>query len=190
MLGDVHSRVPECGGTSLGRIAHSRARDTILSTRARRALRSPGNDSEETDVAAPVTSTAQARAYVWTLCLAALLGVPVAFASVLYETALHDVIHVVWEDLPDAFGWTEVAWWYVILVPGLAGLLVAVVARLPGHGGHSPLEGLGVDPVRPIDLPSILLATLASLGLGLVLGPEAPLLALGLGLGAMVVRLV
>jgi H+/Cl- antiporter ClcA len=37
---------------------------------------------------------------------------------------------------------------------------------------------------------SILPAALATLGLGLVLGPEAPLIALGLGLGALSVRLI
>ncbi len=44
--------------------------------------------------------------------------------------------------------------------------------------------------VRLIDLPGILLAALATLGFGLVLGPEAPLIALGLALGAASVRLV
>ena len=127
---------------------------------------------------------AQATAYVRTLVFAALLGVPVAFAAVLFQTAIHDVIHLVWEVIPDELGWSEPAWWYVVLVPGLAGLLVAAAVRLPGHGGHSPLEGLGVDPIPPIALASILPAALATLGLGLVLGPEAPLIALGLGLGA------
>src|SRR5262249_55734713 len=62
--------------------------------------------------------------------------------------------------------------------------------RLPGHGGHSPLEGLGAEPIAPIALTSILTAALATLGLGLVLGPEAPLIALGLGMGALAVKLV
>jgi H+/Cl- antiporter ClcA len=133
---------------------------------------------------------AEARSYVRTLVLAALLGVPVAFAAVVFQTAIHDVIHLVWDVIPDELGWSEPAWWYVVLVPGLAGLLVAAAVRLPGHGGHSPLEGLGADPIPPIHLTSILPAALASLGLGLVLGPEAPLIALGLGLGAIAVRLV
>ncbi len=133
---------------------------------------------------------AEARGYVRTLVLAALLGVPVAFAAVLFQTAIHDLIHLVWEVIPDDLGWSEPAWWYVILVPGLAGLLVAAAVRLPGHGGHSPLEGLGADPIPPIALASILPAALATLGLGLVLGPEAPLIALGLGLGALAVRLI
>ncbi len=133
---------------------------------------------------------AEAMAYVRTLVFAALLGVPVAFAAVLFQTAIHDVIHLVWDVIPEELGWSEPSWWYVILVPGLAGLLVALAVRLPGHGGHSPLEGLGADPIPPIALASILPAALASLGLGLVLGPEAPLIALGLGLGALAVRLI
>jgi chloride channel protein, CIC family len=132
----------------------------------------------------------EAAAYVRTLVLAALLGVPVAFAAVLFQTAIHDLIHLVWEVIPDELGWSEPSWWYVLLVPGLAGLLVAGAVRLPGHGGHSPLEGLGADPIPPIALASILPAALATLGLGLVLGPEAPLIALGLGLGALAVRLI
>ncbi|HEU5010589.1 MAG TPA: chloride channel protein [Gaiellaceae bacterium] len=132
----------------------------------------------------------EARAYVRTLVLSALLGVPVAFAAVLFQTAIHDVTHLVWDVIPDDLGWSEPAWWYVILVPGLAGLLVAAAVRLPGHGGHSPLEGLGADPIAPIALTSILTAALATLGLGLVLGPEAPLIALGLGMGALAVRLL
>jgi H+/Cl- antiporter ClcA len=132
----------------------------------------------------------EARAYARTLVLAALLGVPVAFAAVLFQTAIHDLIHLVWDVIPDELGWSEPSWWYVILVPGLAGLLVAAALRLPGHGGHSPLEGLGADPIPPIALASILPASLATLGLGLVLGPEAPLIALGLGLGAVAVRLI
>jgi H+/Cl- antiporter ClcA len=132
----------------------------------------------------------EARAYARTLVLAALLGVPVAFAAVLFQTAIHDLIHLVWDVIPHELGWSEPSWWYVILVPGLAGLLVAAALRLPGHGGHSPLEGLGADPIPPIALASILPASLATLGLGLVLGPEAPLIALGLGLGAVAVRLI
>jgi H+/Cl- antiporter ClcA len=132
----------------------------------------------------------RAWGYLRTVCLAALLGVPVAAAGVLFQTALHDVIHFVWDVVPDWFGESEPAGWYVILVTAFAGVLVALLIRLPGHGGHSPLEGISTAGVRPVHLPSILLAGLASLGLGLVLGPEAPLIALGLGLGAIAVRLV
>ena len=50
---------------------------------------------------------AQAMAYVRTLVFAALLGVPVAFAAVLFQTAIHDVIHFVWEVVPDELGWSD-----------------------------------------------------------------------------------
>jgi H+/Cl- antiporter ClcA len=133
---------------------------------------------------------AEARAYVRTLVLAGLLGVPVAFGAVLFQTAIHDLIHLVWEVIPEELGWSEPSWWYVVLVPGLAGLLVAAALRLPGHGGHSPLDGLGADPIPPIALGSILPAALVTLGFGLVLGPEAPLIALGLALGALIVKLI
>lgn len=132
----------------------------------------------------------RAVAYLRTLVFAALLGIPVAFAAVLFQTVIHDVEHVVWDVVPEELGWGEPAGWYVILVPGIAGLLVAAACRLPGHGGHSPLEGLGVEPVRPADLGSILPAALVSLALGVVLGPEAPLIALGLALGVMAARMV
>jgi H+/Cl- antiporter ClcA len=133
---------------------------------------------------------AEARPYVRTLVLAALLGVPVAFAAVLFQTLIHDVTHLVWDVVPHWVGWDEPASWYVVLLPALAGALVAAAIRLPGHGGHGPLEGLGAEPIRPVDLVSILPAALATLGLGLVLGPEAPLIALGLGLGALAVRMI
>ena len=133
---------------------------------------------------------ARALGYLRTLVFAALLGVPVAFAAVLFQTVLHDATHVVWDVVPDRLDWSEPPWWYVLLVPGLAGVLVAAAIRLPGHGGHSPLEGLSAGTVRPADLPSILLAALATLSLGLVLGPEAPLIALGAGLAAIAVRLL
>jgi H+/Cl- antiporter ClcA len=133
---------------------------------------------------------ARAVTYLRTLVYAALLGIPVALAATLFQTAIHDVIHLVWEVVPHWLDWSEPAAWYVVLVTGLAGVLVAAAVRLPGHGGHSPLEGLGMGTIEPRDLGSILLAALASLGLGIVLGPEAPLIALGLALGVVAVRLV
>ena len=132
----------------------------------------------------------QAATYLRTLVYAALLGFPVALAAVLFQTAIHDVIHFVWEVVPHWLDQPEPPTWYVILVPALAGVLVAIAVRLPGHGGHSPLEGLGMGSVHPLHLTSILPAALITLGAGLVLGPEAPLIALGLALGAVAVQVV
>jgi H+/Cl- antiporter ClcA len=128
--------------------------------------------------------------YLRTLVLAALLGVPVALAAVAFQTAIHDVTHFVWDVVPDWLDEDEPPNWYVALVPAVGGLLVAAAIRLPGHGGHGPLEGISLGGLRPSHLPSVLLAALATLGFGLVLGPEAPLIALGFGLGAIIVQLV
>ena len=62
---------------------------------------------------------------------------------------------------------------------------------LPGTGGHTPAEGFktgGAAP--PIELPGIVLAAFATLSLGVVLGPEAPLIAIGSGLGVLAVHLI
>ena len=73
----------------------------------------------------------------------------------------------------------------------IAGVIAAfAIARLPGNGGHVPAEGLKASPTQPVDLPGVLLAAIASIGLGLVVGPEAPLIALGGGLGFLMVRAI
>jgi H+/Cl- antiporter ClcA len=66
----------------------------------------------------------------------------------------------------------------------------AVIKYLPGRGGHSPADGFhaGGAP-QPAELPGILLAALASLALGVVIGPEAPLIALGGGGAVLAVKL-
>ena len=73
----------------------------------------------------------------------------------------------------------------------LAGLLVALaIQRLPGGGGHSPADGFKASgPVPPAHLPGIFFAALATLCFGAVLGPEAPLILMGSGLGVLAVRL-
>ena len=66
------------------------------------------------------------------------------------------------------------------------------IRYLPGTGGHSPgrrVQG-GEGAPGPAELPGVVLAALATLSLGVVLGPEAPLIALGGGLGVCAVRLV
>ena len=72
----------------------------------------------------------------------------------------------------------------------LAGLPVAfAIVKLPGNGGHVPAHGLQMGSTQPAEVPGVALAALATLGLGLVLGPEAPLIALGGGLAVFAVKL-
>jgi H+/Cl- antiporter ClcA len=125
-----------------------------------------------------------------TLVIAGVLGAPVALVAVGFTSLLHGAESLLWDELPDAAGWDEPPWWYVLAIPTLAGAIVAAALRLPGGGGHPPLDGLGLQPPHPLHMPGILLAAFATLAGGLVLGPEAPLVALGLVLGAMAARLL
>ena len=70
--------------------------------------------------------------------------------------------------------------------------IVVLEARrsLPGDGGHSPLDGIGGKPTPISHAPGVALAALASLAFGAVIGPEAPLIALGSVVGLLVTRFV
>jgi chloride channel protein, CIC family len=124
------------------------------------------------------------------LALAAVVGVAVSLAAWLFLEGIHQIQVGVFTDIPKQLGYDDGApLWWSLPVCALGGLLTALaIVRLPGQGGHVPAHGLVPSPTMPIELPGVVLAALASVGLGLVLGPEAPLLALGGGLGILAVR--
>ncbi|MEZ0070360.1 H+/Cl- antiporter ClcA [Streptacidiphilus sp. MAP12-20] len=127
--------------------------------------------------------------YLKLLVLCALLGIPVSLAAFGFLVLEHSTQHWLWESLPHGLGYAATPWWWPLPLLSAAGLVVAwVVSTLPGHGGHLPVDGLGGGPVLPSVVPGVVLAALASLSLGAVLGPEAPLIALGSGLALLTVR--
>ena len=124
------------------------------------------------------------------LVLAAVVGVIASLAAWCFLELIFYMQQWVFTDIPKDLGFDQgpPLWWYLPVL-AFAGLVTAfAIARLPGSGGHVPAEGLNASPTQPIDLPGVLLAALASIGLGLVVGPEAPLIALGGGLGFLTVR--
>jgi H+/Cl- antiporter ClcA len=130
--------------------------------------------------------------YVRLLVLAAVLGVPVSAAAYGFLALVTELQDWVFTDLPKSLGFDTPPLWWPLPPLVLAGLLVGLVIRsLPGRGGHSPADGLvvGKGPPSPAELPGVFLAALATLSLGVVLGPEAPLIALGGGLAALAIRL-
>ena len=142
--------------------------------------------------AAPVDpgSLLRSKNYRVLLLLAAVLGVVVSLASWGFLELIHYTQQWVYKELPGDLGFGKVPVWWPLPVLGVAGVLVAfAIVRLPGTG-HQPSEGLktGAGPTQPIELPGVVLAALASVGLGLVLGPEAPLIGLGSGLAVFAVR--
>jgi H+/Cl- antiporter ClcA len=156
------------------------------------AMPRPPNPPAASDDAGPAQP--QPRALLALLGLAAIVGIIVSLASWGFLELIHQIQTFVFTDLPKDLGFDSgPPLWYYLIVLGLAGLPIALaIVRLPGRGGHVPAEGLKVDggPAQPIDVPGVLLAAFATIGLGLVLGPEAPLIALGAGLGLLTIRAV
>lgn len=124
--------------------------------------------------------------YLKALAFCALIGIPVSLAAFWFLVALHQLEHALWADLPHALGWDAPPWWWPLPLLLLAGAGVGLVAtHLPGAGGHVPASGLHTGGASAAALPGVLLAAVASLPFGAVLGPEAPLIALGGGLALL-----
>src|SRR3954471_10343651 len=135
----------------------------------------------------------RSRRFLGLLGLAAVVGLVVSFASWGFLELVHQIQVGVFTDLPQDLGYDHGApmWWY-LLVLGIAGLVTAfAIVSLPGTGGHLPAKGLNASGfTKPIELPGVLLAAFASVGLGLVVGPEAPLMALGGALAVLTLGLI
>jgi hypothetical protein len=126
------------------------------------------------------------RGYARLLLFSVVLGVPVTVACFFFVGFQHELQHWVWESLPEAAGYDAPPWWWPLPALLLAGLVLApVVTRMPGAGGHVPVHGLGGAPAGPREVPGVALAALVTLPLGVVLGPEAPLMAVGSGLALL-----
>ena len=134
----------------------------------------------------------RAKGYPLLLVLAGGLGVVLSAAAYGFLQAVAQLQKALYTDLPQGLGFHGAPPWWPLPLLGLGGLLVALTVQyLPGNGGHQPAEGLKTGGfASAADIPGILLAALASLGFGAVIGPEAPLIALGGGLAAYAVRLI
>jgi H+/Cl- antiporter ClcA len=146
-------------------------------------------DASAATGAPPLRETLLSAGYLRLLLLSVLIGVPVALACFFFVSLQHELQHWVWESLPRSAGYHAAPWWWPLPALVLAGLILApIVTLMPGAGGHLPVNGLGGPPVGPRAMVSVVLAALATLPLGVVLGPEAPLMAVGSGLALLGVR--
>ena len=133
----------------------------------------------------------RSRRYVQLLVLAALLGVPVSAAAYGFLKLIAWLQEALFTDLPEGLGFDAPPTWWPLPILTLSGLLTALAIRhLPGTGGHSPADGFKTTgALPPRELPGVLLAALATLSFGVVVGPDAPLILIGSGLGVLAVRL-
>jgi H+/Cl- antiporter ClcA len=133
----------------------------------------------------------QGAAYLRLILLGALIGIPAALVAAGFLAFVHLLEEWLWDDLPSALGSSSPPWYLVIGLP-VVGALVVVAARtlLPGDGGHSPLAGIGGGVTPLAYAPGVALAAIGTLAFGAVLGPEAPLIALGSVVGMAVTPVV
>ena len=130
-------------------------------------------------------------AYLRLILIGAALGVPAALLAAGFLALVHQLENVLWDDLPDALGYSSAPWFLILGIPLVGGLIVIVARRfLPGDGGHDPLGGLSMAPTALAAGPGVALAAIGTLSFGLVLGPEAPLIALGSVVGVAAARIV
>ena len=133
----------------------------------------------------------RSRGYVGLLVVAAIIGVPVSAAAYGFLALVDYLQKEIFTHLPHGLGFQAVPVWWPLPVLALGGLLIALAIRyLPGRGGPSPAGGFKMHGAPAIaELPGVVLAALATLVFGTVLGPEMPLILLGGGLALLFLRL-
>src|SRR5690349_15012740 len=123
--------------------------------------------------------------------LGAVIGIPAALAAIAFFTAVHYLEQVIWHALPTVLDEATPPSYLVVVLPVVGAAIVAVARlTLPGDGGRSPLAGMshGATPVAFV--PGIVVAARGTLGFGLVLGPEAPVMAVGSAVGLAITSIV
>ena len=117
------------------------------------------------------------------MLIAGVIGLVLGYVILL---AVNAGIALVWEDIPGS--WETTPAWYVTGVLLVAAVLVYVVRRFVGDTGHSPIGGIKVSALTPRDYVGAILAILASLWGGVVLGPEVALVATGSMIGTVTAK--
>jgi len=132
----------------------------------------------------------RSRAYLGLLVVSAILGVPVSAAAYGFLALVSYLQKELFTHLPHGLGFSTAPAWWPLPMLFVGGVLAGLAIRyLPGDGGVSPAGGFGVHaPPTPVKLPGVILAALATLAFGVVLGPEMPLIALGGGLAVLATK--
>jgi len=117
------------------------------------------------------------------MLIAAVIGIVVGY--VVLEIVNAGIV-LIWETIPEA--WTTTPAWYVIGVLLIAAVLVFVIRTFVGDAGHSPIGGIKISSITPKEYVGVILAIVASLWGGVVLGPEVALVATGSMIGGLVAK--
>ncbi|WP_433559776.1 chloride channel protein [Pseudonocardia xinjiangensis] len=136
---------------------------------------------------APAAGT---RAYLRLVLFGAVIGAPAALLAASFLALVTTVQRWLWHGVPAALGQSTPPWYLVLGLPLVGAAIVAAGRKLlPGDGGHKPLAGMSTASLPLREIPGVAVAAFGTLVFGAVLGPEAPLIALGCAVGAVVARL-
>ena len=134
----------------------------------------------------------RSRSYVQLLVLAALVGLPVSAASYGFLALVDWLQGALFDDLPTTLGLRRradlVAAAAARRSAGCSPRWRSARSRAPA-ATRRPTASTPRGRCRPSSCPACFFAALATLAFGAVLGPEAPLIAMGSGLGVLAVRL-
>ena len=136
--------------------------------------------------------TMASKQFVGLLVVVSIVGIIVSLAAWCFLELIYQLQQELYTHLPNALGYHNgpPVWWSLPIL-AISGVIVALaITRLPGDGGHLPANGLAAGGApHPEYLPSVMLAGIATIGFGIVLGPEAPLIALGSGVALLLIGL-
>lgn len=165
---------------------------SYMKTKKDKSASKPKTDESKNTQASELVKLIKSRDFTKLLVIAAIIGVPISAAAYFFLQFIDHLQGWVYNSLPAALGFNGTPRWWSIGPLLIASILVGFTIKyLPGKGGHIPADGFkaGGFPL-PIELPGIILAAVASIGLGAVIGPEAPLIAIGGGLGYIAIKLI
>jgi H+/Cl- antiporter ClcA len=132
----------------------------------------------------------RSKGYLRLLIFAAILGVPVSAAAYGFLALVSYLQKEIFTHLPHGLGFSTEPVWWPLPVLAVGGIITALaIVYLPGTGGASPADGFKMHKApAPELLPGVILAALATLIFGAVLGPEMPLIAIGGGLAGLALK--
>ncbi|CAB4757098.1 MAG: hypothetical protein F2702_05745 [Actinobacteria bacterium] len=134
-----------------------------------------------TTMPAAPTPTPTARRPFAAMLIAAVIGLACGYVVLEFVNA---GILLLWETIPRS--WESTPAWYVIGILLVGAVLVYLIRTHVGDAGHSPIDGITIARLSPKDYVGVILAIVASLWGGVVLGPEVALVTTGSMLGGIV----
>ncbi|MDT8703076.1 ion channel protein [Kluyvera ascorbata] len=115
---------------------------------------------------------------------AVLIGIASSLILIVVMKIASVLQHLLWRNLPAAFGVSFDSPLWIILMLTLTGIAVGLAIRYsPGHAGPDPAsEPLIGAAVPPSHLPGLLIALIIGLAGGISLGPEHPIMSVNIAL--------